>query len=48
LSTHLVARAENGSMLVSEFVRTFVKRLKQAGRHEAIPAESAIGAHCAA
>jgi DNA-binding transcriptional LysR family regulator len=48
LATHLVARAENGSMLVSEFVRNFVKRLKQAGLHQPILSESAIDAHCAA
>lgn len=30
LATHLVARAENGSMLVSEFTRGYVKRLKHA------------------
>ena len=48
LATHLVARAENGSMLVSEFARNFVKRLKQAGLHEPIPSESANDAHCAA
>ena len=29
LATHLVARAENGSKVVSEFARSFVKRLKQ-------------------
>jgi DNA-binding transcriptional LysR family regulator len=48
LATHLVARAENGSMLVSEFARNFVKRLKQAGLYQPIPSESAIDAHCAA
>jgi DNA-binding transcriptional LysR family regulator len=48
LTTHLVARAENSSMLVSEFARNFVKRLKQAGLYQPIPAESAINAHFAA
>jgi hypothetical protein len=48
LGTHLVARAENGSMLVSEFARNFVKRLKQAGLYQPAPSESAIGANCAA
>jgi len=47
LGTHLVARAENGSKLVSEFVRNFVKRLKQAGLYEPIPSESASDVHCA-
>jgi hypothetical protein len=46
LGTHLVARAENGSKLVSEFVRNFVKRLKQAGLYEPIPSESASDVHC--
>jgi len=48
LATHLVARAENGSMLVSEFARNFVKRLKQSGLYQPIPSESANDAHCAA
>lgn len=48
LDTRLVARAENGSMLLSEFVRGFVKRLKQAGLYGPIPSESANEAHCAA
>ena len=48
LATHLVARAENGSMLVSEFARNFVKRLKLAGLYQPIPSESANDAHCAA
>jgi DNA-binding transcriptional LysR family regulator len=47
LGTHLVARAENGSKLVSEFVRNFVKRLKQAGLYEPIPSESTSDVHCA-
>jgi DNA-binding transcriptional LysR family regulator len=48
LSTHLVARAENGSMLVSEFERTFVKRLKHAGLYQPIPSEAGADADCAA
>jgi DNA-binding transcriptional LysR family regulator len=48
LGTHLVARAENASKLVSEFARSFVKRLKQAGLYEPVPSESASDAHCAA
>ena len=48
LATHLVARAENGSMLVSEFARSLVKRLKQVGLYQPTPAKSAIDANCAA
>jgi hypothetical protein len=48
LSTHLVARAENGSMLVSEFARNLVKRLKQACLYQPVPSESPIDANCAA
>ena len=48
LNTHLVARAENRSKLVSEFVRSFVKRLKQAGLYEPLASEPASHAHCAA
>jgi len=48
LSTHLVAHAENGSMLVSEFARTFVKRLKQAGLYQPFLSESTVDANCAA
>jgi len=48
LSTHLVARAENGSMLVSEFARNFVKRLKQAGLYQPVPSEAAADADFAA
>lgn len=42
LRTELVARTENASMILSEFVRTFVKRLKQVGLYQPIPFESAV------
>lgn len=48
LNTHLVARAENGSKVLGEFVRSFVKRLKQAGLYEPLASEPASHAHCAA
>lgn len=48
LATHLVARAENGSMLVSEFARNLVKRLKQARLFQPAPSEPPIDANCAA
>lgn len=48
LGTHLVARAENGFMLVSEFARNFVKRLKLAGLYQPTLSGAAIDAHCAA
>jgi DNA-binding transcriptional LysR family regulator len=48
LNTHLVARAENGSKILGEFVRSFVKRLKQSGIYQIPPPESRSDAHCAA
>jgi DNA-binding transcriptional LysR family regulator len=42
LKTELVARTENASMILSEFVRTFVKRLKHVGFYQPIPFESAV------
>ena len=48
LSTQLVVRADNSSKLVSEFVRTFVKRLKQLNLYQPVFSESAIDANCAA
>ncbi|MGA7340525.1 MAG: hypothetical protein WBX18_08005, partial [Terracidiphilus sp.] len=48
LKTQLVARTENASMLVSEFVRTFVKRLKHAGLYQPALEASTNVASCAA
>ena len=48
LKTQLVARTENTSMLVSEFVRTFVKRLKHAGLYQPALEASTNVASCAA
>ncbi|HEY1903543.1 MAG TPA: LysR family transcriptional regulator [Terracidiphilus sp.] len=48
LDTHLVARAENRSMLLSEFVRSFVTRLKQGRLYQPTPSENAINSNCAA
>jgi DNA-binding transcriptional LysR family regulator len=48
LKTQLVARTENASMLVSEFVRTFVKRLKHVGLYQPVLSESEIDATCVA
>jgi len=42
LKTQILARSENTSKLVAEFVRTFVKRLKQAGLYQPVPLEFAI------
>ncbi len=44
LSTQLVVHAENRSMLISEFVRTFVKRLKLTGLYQPRIPEIAIDA----
>lgn len=41
LKTQLLARSENSSKLVAEFVRTFVKRLKQAGLYRPSPWDTA-------
>lgn len=48
LTTHLVVREDNTSKLLSEFVRTFVKRLKQASLYQPVLPESVLGADCAA
>jgi DNA-binding transcriptional LysR family regulator len=48
LTTTLVVRAENGSMLISEFVRTFVKRLKQVDLYQPVLSESRVDSNCVA
>jgi DNA-binding transcriptional LysR family regulator len=48
LATQLAVRADNSSKLISEFVRTFVKRLKHAGLHQPDLPKSTIDANCAA
>ena len=46
LKTQLLARSENTSKLVAEFVRTFVKRLKQAGLYQPSPWDTAATVQC--
>jgi DNA-binding transcriptional LysR family regulator len=46
LTANLVVRAENTSKLLSEFVRTFVKRLKQTELYQPKLPESSAGADC--
>ncbi len=48
LTSHLVVREDNFSKLLSELVRTFVKRLKLTQLYQPVLPESAIGADCAA
>lgn len=48
LKTQIIARAENSSMLLGEFVRTFVKRLKHAGLYQPDLPTHTDGAKCAA
>lgn len=45
LKTQVIARAENSSMLVGEFVRTFVKRLKSADLYQPLLPESMMDAN---